>query len=134
MSRTSAQSAGQGTGQGRRLGFGTPENVTLLIEMGYEVYIKLYSTRFRVHLKKQLATQTCWTPVGSNTDMTACQALVVPDFSYPLDLALERFYTGDKQRFSVLRHYGQNPVTADLPGWFQTYNGRQTIEAGIKES
>jgi hypothetical protein len=24
-------------------------------------------------------------------------------------------------------------VTTDLPGWFASYNGRQTIEAGIKE-
>ena len=38
-----------------------------------------------------------------------------------------------QQRLSVLLHYGQDAVTADLPGWFHTYNGRQTIEAGIKE-
>ncbi len=25
-------------------------------------------------------------------------------------------------------------MTQDLPGWFERYNGRQTIEAGIKES
>ena len=30
-------------------------------------------------------------------------------------------------------HYGQTDVTADLDDWFHTYNGRQTIEAGIKE-
>ena len=31
-------------------------------------------------------------------------------------------------------HFGTDPVTDDLPGWFKKYNGRQTIEAGIKES
>jgi hypothetical protein len=29
--------------------------------------------------------------------------------------------------------FGADPVTQDLPLWFDTYNGRQTIEAGIKE-
>ena len=30
-------------------------------------------------------------------------------------------------------YYGAHPVTDDLAGWFTFYNGRQTIEAGIKE-
>ena len=30
-------------------------------------------------------------------------------------------------------HYGQADVTANVTGWFQHYNSRQTIEAGIKE-
>jgi hypothetical protein len=33
-----------------------------------------------------------------------------------------------------LCHFGNDPVTQDLPAWFNHYNGRQTIEAGIKES
>ena len=52
---------------------------------------------------------------------------------YPLDVAIERFHTGKTIRHSVLVHFGQDRVTADLPGWFATYNDRQTIEAGIKE-
>jgi hypothetical protein len=114
-------------------GFGTPENVALLIEMGYEVYIKPHGTWLKAHLKKQVDAATIWTPVGQNAEMTAWAAMEVQDFPYPLDIALERFYTGDRQRLSVLLHYGQDPVTANLSAWFQTYNGRQTIEAGIKE-
>ena len=114
-------------------GFGTPENVALLIEMGYEVYIKPYGTWLKVRLKKQVDTETIWTQVGRNAEMTAWAAMEVKDFSYPLDIALERFYTGDTQRLGVLLHYGQDSVTVDLPAWFQTYNDRQTIEAGIKE-
>jgi hypothetical protein len=114
-------------------GFGTPENVALLIEMGYEVYIKPHGTWLKARLKKQVDATTIWTPVGQNAEMTAWAAMEVPDFPYPLDIALERFYTGDKQRLSVLLHYGQDPVTSALTAWFQTYNGRQTIEAGIKE-
>jgi hypothetical protein len=50
-----------------------------------------------------------------------------------LDVALERFHTGSKIRHAALLHYGDDAVTTDLPGWFAFYNGRQTIEAGIKE-
>lgn len=52
---------------------------------------------------------------------------------YRLDVALERFYTGDKMRHGVLLHYGEEKVTANLSDWLGLYNGRQTIEAGIKE-
>jgi hypothetical protein len=114
-------------------GFGTPENVAMLIEMGYEVYTKPYGQWLKAQLNKRVDAETSWTPVGHNAEMTAWPAMVVKDFPYPLDTALERFYTGDTQRLSVLLHYGQDPVTADLPSWFHTYNGRQTIEAGIKE-
>ena len=114
-------------------GFGTPENVAMLIEMGYEVYTKPYGTWLKAQLKKQVDAETSWTQVGHNAEMTAWSAMEVKDFPYPLDTALERFYTGDTQRLSVLLHYGQDAVTADLPSWFHTYNGRQTIEAGIKE-
>src|SRR5712692_8123083 len=51
-----------------------------------------------------------------------------------LDVALERFYTGKTLKHSALLHFGTHAVTEHLPGWFQQYNGRQTIEAGIKES
>ena len=114
-------------------GFGTPENVAMLVEMGYEVYIKPYGTWLKAQLKKQIDTETSWTQVGHNAEMTVWEAMAVKDFPYPLDIALERFYTGETQQLGVLLHYGQDAVTADLDGWFHTYNGRQTIEAGIKE-
>lgn len=53
---------------------------------------------------------------------------------YPLDVALERFYTGQTLKHSALFHFGTDRVTEDLPGWFKKFNGRQIIEAGIKES
>ncbi|OUC06765.1 hypothetical protein RY27_19020 [Litorilinea aerophila] len=33
-----------------------------------------------------------------------------------------------------MAHFGSDPVTLNLPAWFEHYNGRQTIEAGIKEN
>jgi hypothetical protein len=47
---------------------------------------------------------------------------------------LSRFYTGKTLKHSAWFHFGSQPVTEHLPGWFEQYNGRQTIEAGIKES
>src|SRR6266566_5740513 len=49
-------------------------------------------------------------------------------------VALERFYTGKTLKQSALFHFGAHLVTEQLPEWFEQYNGRQTIEAGIKES
>lgn len=114
-------------------GFGTRENVALLIEMGYGVYIKPYSDWLTPRLKRWAERRHDWTQVGKNAEMIAWQALALTDFPYPLDVALERFHTGETQRHATLIHFGSDPVTTDLPGWFHGYNGRQTIEAGIKE-
>ena len=48
-------------------------------------------------------------------------------------MALERFWVGEQHKYALLIHFGTDPVTTDLPGWFARYNARQTIEAGIKE-
>ncbi|MDW8332466.1 MAG: hypothetical protein RMK43_12510 [Cyclobacteriaceae bacterium] len=48
-------------------------------------------------------------------------------------MALERFYTGKTLKHSALCHFGTDPVTQDLSAWFEHYNARQIIEAGIKE-
>ena len=115
-------------------GFGTPENVALLIEMGYEVYSKPYGRwQLAKTLRERVDEQTEWTRVGKNAEMVAWPDLPVKSVAYPLDLALERFYTGKTRRHSALFHFGDDRITDDLPEWFHRYNGRQTIEAGIKE-
>ena len=114
-------------------GFGTRENVALAIEMGYETYTKPYGDWLTPRLKKRVIQQTPWTWVGGNAEMIAWKAECFPDFPYALDVALERFHTGQAQRHATLIHFGRDPVTTDLPGWFHRYNARQLIEAGIKE-
>lgn len=114
-------------------GFGTRENVAWLIEMGYEVYTKPYSDWLTPRLKLETPAQTNWIRVGSNAEMIAWKNRTFADFPYALDVGLERFYTGKTQRFGTLIHFGQDPVTTDLPTWFHHYNARQLIEAGIKE-
>ena len=114
-------------------GFGTRENVAFLIEMGYEVYTKPCGDWLTPRLKRRVCSLTSWTRVGDNAEMLAWRNERFPDFPYPVDVALERFHTGKTIRYSTLLHFGQDLVTADLPGWFHRYNARQTIEAGIKE-
>lgn len=115
-------------------GFGTYENVALAIEMGYEVYTKPHGNQALAFLKKQVNDQTVWTRVGANAELVAWPDLKLKKCPYPLDVALERFYTGKTLKHSALFHFGTDRVTEDLPGWFKKYNGRQIIEAGIKES
>lgn len=115
-------------------GFGTYENIALLIEMGYEVYVKLHNHKVTEMLKQKNSLETRWTRVGDNAEMVAWSGLELQHCPYPLDIALERFYTGKTQKHSALAHFGDTPVTTDLPAWFSHYNARQTIEAGIKET
>ncbi len=115
-------------------GFGTYENVALLIEMGYDLYTKPHSHKIVTYLKGQVDDTTAWTRVGANAELVAWPTLHLKHCPYPLDVALERFYTGKTLKHSALFHFGAQPVIEQLPGWFAQYNGRQTIEAGIKES
>lgn len=121
-------------------GFGSDENLALLIEMGYEVYSKPYGNWLSGALSKMGATRsTDWQKVGKNAEMIAWKAVQLEDFPYPLDLGYERFWQGidqsqPKLAYSGVIHFGQRDVTADLPGWFHYYNARQTIEAENKES
>jgi hypothetical protein len=115
-------------------GFGTYDNIALLIEMGYEVYVKLHNHKIVQMLKAKVTTETTWVRVGNNAEMVSWAGLQLQHCPYPLDIALERFYTGQTQKHSALAHFGETPVKTDLPAWFGKYNARQTIEAGIKET
>lgn len=114
-------------------GFGTRENVALLIEMGYEVYTKPFADWLLPRFKRRAVGRSDWTRVGNNAEMIAWKTEALSDFPYPLDVALERFWVGEQHKYAILIHFGADPVTTDLPGWFTCYNARQTIEAGIKE-
>jgi hypothetical protein len=115
-------------------GFGTYENLTLLIEMGYEVYTKPHSHRVVTYLRQQVDDHTAWVRVGANAELIAWSGMQLKGCPYPLEVALERFYTGKTRKHSALCHFGGDPVTRNPLAWFAHYNGRQTIEAGIKEN
>ena len=115
-------------------GFASRENIDWLIEMGYDIYTKSRSSTVRSRLSAVLSSETPWQRVGGNANLTAWPNTTVKDyFTYPLDVALAHYQIGDAVRHSVLLHYGDDDATGDLDAWFHAYNGRQTIEAGIKE-
>jgi hypothetical protein len=114
-------------------GFGSGANVTLLIELGYDVYTKANNGQVATAMRRKVDDTTSWAKVGKNAEMATWEKLHITNCPYPLDVGLERFYTGDKLKHAVLLHYGADQVRADPAAWFSFYNGRQTIEAGIKE-
>lgn len=114
-------------------GFGSGANIALLIEMGYDIYTKANNAQVVAAMRRKVDKTTSWTRVGKNAEMATWEKVSITNCPYPLDVGLERFHVGDKLQHAVLLHYGTDRVTADPVAWFNFYNGRQTIEAGIKE-
>lgn len=114
-------------------GFGSFENLALLIEMGYEVYTKTFGDRTTRRLKRWITETSPWTSVGVNAKMLAWKDQPLKNFPYRVDLALECFYAEKEPLYNSLIHFGQDPVTSHVKDWFHRYNHRQVIEAGIKE-
>jgi hypothetical protein len=115
-------------------GFGTYENLALLIEMGYEVYTKLRNWKALHSWIEQVPEGAVWVKVGKQAEMYAWSQHLLEPFYYPLDVGLERFVDGDHLKYCALLHFGPTPVNQDLAAWFNFYANRQTIEAGIKET
>ena len=115
-------------------GFGTGPNITWLAEMGYIIYTKARNAQVAAKLKAMVQPNTRWTRVGKNAEMTAWGEQCISNCPYPLTVALERFHTPDGLKHSALITYRDDGQTLTLPAWFDFYNGRQTIEAGIKET
>lgn len=113
-------------------GFSTGPNLAWLIEMGYTVLTKAHSGNTADSLRRRLPTQTSWTRVGRNAEAIARGDYYQHDCPYPLQAMLVRYHLPDETRYTTLFYYDEAPPPA-LPAWFAGYNGRQTIEAGIKE-
>jgi len=115
-------------------GFGTGPNLTWLIEMGYIIYTKAGNAQVVAKFKAMVTPNTGWTRVGNNAEMTAWGEQHVSNCPYSLTVALERFHTPQGLKHSALILYRDDGQMLTLPAWFDFYNARQTIEAGIKET
>jgi len=115
--------------------FGSAGNVAWLYEQGYSVVARVQAHRVAMALRKE--DGLIWDKVSKNLFMAEAKRTTLGDCPYAVRLFLCRQWWGDKHpdRFSAL------VVTPDLTaqawpvrrvGVF--YNGRQVIEAGIKES
>ena len=115
-------------------GFGTWENIAWLIEMGYEVYTKLFNYMNIQALQTSLAVPHTWQEVGVRAEMQTYAEYTPDKFPYAVDVGLLRFHVGkDNPKPAALLHFGTDPVATDCQAWFDFYNHRQSIEAGIKE-
>ena len=116
-------------------GFASGENLTELLELGYEVDTKSANSAVVQALRSRVTAETVWTPVGKNAEMVAWSDYTLHTCPYPLRVGLERFSTPQGVLHSVLIRFQSDPADSgcDLGQWFHEYNGRQTIEAGNKE-
>jgi hypothetical protein len=115
-------------------GFSSDDQITWLIEMGYQVDTKAPSHKTTTALRQQVSAATPWTRVGANAEMTAPIEYQLNDCPYPLRVSLERFQVGQQVRYATLLQFRDVGTPPSLIEWFQNYNERQTIEAGNKES
>jgi len=115
-------------------GFSSGVNLTWLIEMGYLVNTKAMGGLTTAALRKTVAADAVWTRVGDNAEMRSCERAALHNCAYPLHLALERFKVHDTFQYATLAQFRDQLSAPRLPEWFVSYNGRQLIEAGNKES
>jgi hypothetical protein len=113
-------------------GFSTGPNLSWLIEMGYIVLTKAHHNSSTDSLRRSLPAQSVWTRVGKNAEAVAMGEYYQNDCAYPLQAMLVRYHLPHKVCYTTLFYFDDSPPPT-LLDWFQTYNARQTIEAGIKE-
>jgi hypothetical protein len=114
-------------------GFSTGPNLAWLIEMGYTVLTKAHHNGTAHSLCECVLPHTEWTRIGRNAEALYMGDYTHNDCPYPLQAMLVRYHLPDKMRHTALLYYDETPPPP-LPEWFTLYNGRQTIEAGIKEA
>ena len=100
--------------------------------MGYIVLTKAHHSNIAHSLLKTLTPSAVWTCVGSNADAICMGDYFQHDCPYPLQAMLVRYSLPCEIRYTTLFYYADTPAPP-LPTWFRLYNGRQIIEAGIKE-
>jgi hypothetical protein len=114
-------------------GFATDANLAHLIELGYTVLTKVHSGHTTSRLQRGLSSETVWERVGANAEAVALGAQRIGDGRYALQALQVRYQVPEGLRHTTLLYYDDAPPPAPA-AWFAHYNGRQVIEAGIKEN
>jgi hypothetical protein len=124
-------------------GFGTPNNVTLLTELGYDVLCKARGQTATPQLKREVNPATEWETVNVITQATESQRTQFGRCPHPVRLLLTRQQRGERVRHNTLvisPRDVQWGLRSDLGRYrlgaaesVRFYNHRQDIEAGIKE-
>lgn len=114
-------------------GFATETNLAWLIEMGYTVLTKVYSGHTTSRLQRGVSPEAEWSRVGSNAEALALGQYEVGDGAYGLSALQVRYQLPTGWRYTTLLYYDEEGAPQPKE-WFVHYNGRQTLEAGIKEN
>lgn len=112
-------------------GFSGGDNLTYLIELGYDV-LAAGKGNTTTALRQQLLAQAKWEPATSQVRLWEGPAATVGSCPYPLRRILQHWQAGDKQRCSTFLQY---PAASPMPleEVFSTYHQRQHAEAGVKQ-
>ena len=131
-----AQSAGPRWVLRMDAGFSSGANLTAVLELGYDLETKSGNPALVQALLARLTPATVWTRVGKNAEMVGWTDYQLSTCPYPLTVGLERFHTPQGLKYAVLLRNPAGPAggSPDLQAWFQRYNERGDIEAGIKQS
>jgi hypothetical protein len=114
-------------------GFSTGDNLAWLIEAGYGVVTKAHSGHTTTRLRRTVRLNAVWTVVGGNADAVHLPAQHLNDCPYAVEVLLVRYQLPAGQRWTALLYYDETPPPTCLSLWFDLYNARQIMEAGIKE-
>ena len=114
-------------------GFATDANLAYLIELGYTVLSKVHSGHTTTRLQRAIAGDASWTQVGANAEALPLGPQRMGEGRYALEALQVRYYLPTEQRQTTLLYYGDRPAPPPAE-WFGQYNGRQVVEAGIKEN
>jgi hypothetical protein len=114
-------------------GFATEANLAWLIEMGYTVLTKVHSGHTSSRLQRGIGAEAAWERVGANAEAFALGPQRISDGRYALEALQVRYQLPEEVRHTTLLYYDDAPPPP-AAAWFAQYNGRQVIEAGIKEN
>lgn len=112
-------------------GFSGGDNLTYLIEMGYDVLVVGKGTSAAA-LRQELPAEAVWTPVTPQVRLWEGSVAAVGECPYPLRRVLQHWQAGEKERYSLFLQYAADS-TMPLAEVFATYHQRQHAEAGAKQ-
>jgi hypothetical protein len=112
-------------------GFGGSENVTYLIEMGYELHT-IANGQMTQAIRAKIPEHAEWTQVGARTQALDLARDRLRQCPYPVRLTLLRWKKGETFCYSTLISFCETE-TLPLEELFPTYHQRQDVEAGIRQ-
>lgn len=113
-------------------GFGSVDNIMLLLDLGYDFLLKGYSPHTARNLAQGIAEKE-WVPFNSATSVAELGAIGLPECRYSVRTVLGRSKTPRPESYQYFHLVTTIPEKVKNPlGLLKFYNARQTIEAFIK--